>query len=242
MDQLPYASFWKEQPEKLKNAWRPTDASRGRLIKFWMLQGFLLVCIIFMGLKLAKESQRLPQIYAKLPNGLMFQTRPVAYEMDKIARVGLVNDTLLLLYYQEGAHNYLNTLTQVKPQILAVLSHEMQGSAKQTDTTVQLNIAESFETVYNAKVGFKVLTKGMLVRREGKKASEAPLYVQTVWLKTGQTFMLSEINEIKPGDYYEGFVREKERLQKLSKEDLERELEVNPDVELQIKARGTSLF
>ena len=243
MDKIPYASFWKEEPPKLKQAWRPTDGVRKRLQMFWAFQLFLLVCIVFVGFKLITESKRLPEIYAKLPNGLMFLTKSEPFVMDRLARVGLVNDTLMLLYYQEGKDNYLGLLTQVKKPILARFANEEHSGDVRDNSTVQLNIVESFQTRFNGKLGlFEAMTKGNLIKRTSKTATEAPLYVKTLWAFIGQGYVLTKLEEVKPGDYYESFLQEKNRLATLKPEELKRELDVNQNFEIPIKARNTSLF
>ena len=45
MDQTPYTNFWKEEPVRQKQAWRPTDESRRRLQMFGFLQFLLLLGI-----------------------------------------------------------------------------------------------------------------------------------------------------------------------------------------------------
>src|SRR5690242_18220523 len=124
---IPYPHFWSEQPEVQGRAWRPTDEVRRRLMRWWTIQGLLLAGGVALGILIARESKRMPPIYAGLPNGVVFQTVAGAPQLDRIARMALVNDVLQILYYQEGNLNYLDSVSEnVKPQLLAQFRAEME--------------------------------------------------------------------------------------------------------------------
>ena len=74
MEQTPYTNFWKEEPENQRKAWRPTDESRRRLQMFGLIQFLLLGAIVALGMMIAKETKRVPRIFAQLPDGLVFET------------------------------------------------------------------------------------------------------------------------------------------------------------------------
>jgi len=239
MDRIPYTHFWSEEPEAQRRAWRPTDEVRRRLMRLWAFQGLLLAGIVLVGGMLAKESKRLPPIYARLPNGVVFETTSGELQMDRLARTELVNNVLQILYYQEGSFNYLDTVRQnVKPQLLGRFRVEMQNAAKQTNSTVSLSVVETFEAVNVLAKGFDAVTKAVLSKRSSQESASAPIYIRTRWLLSGDRYLLSRLEEIRPGDYYELFLAEKERLKKLSKQELERELGVRKNQEIPLPKRN----
>ena len=238
MDQTPYTNFWKEEPGRQKQAWRPTDESRRRLQMFGFLQFLLLLGIAAVAAMIAKESKRMPPIYAQLPNGLVYETAQVAPDMNRLARTELANDTLSLLYYQEGADNYLGSLkNNVRMTILTSVANGMAPARGKTTTTVHLDIIESFETGSKftpSRSWFQVMTKANLVKQDKKKTAEALVYLSTHWELEDGRYVLTGIVEAKPGEYYEAFLDEKKRLRTLSPEDLQRELNIrkNSDIPL----------
>lgn len=239
MDPTPYTNFWGEEPEIQKKAWRPTDESRRRLMRFWIVQALLLIGIIVLAAMITSESKKVPSIYAKLPNGIVYETKAGPLKMDRLARMELVNNVLQILYYQEGSYNYVDTVGQnVKPAIIAQFQAEMQNAARQTNTTVFLNIAETFEILNIQAKGFEAVTKAELIKRSNKESTTAPIYVRTRWLKQGDRYLLSRVDEVKPGDYYDLFLAEKERLRRLSKEELQRELDVKRNKEIHLPKRN----
>ncbi len=204
-----------------------------------MVQGLLLGAIITLGVLIATESKRMPPIFAGLPNGVIFETAAGAPQLDRIARVGLVNDVLQILYYQEGNLNYLDSIREnVKPQLLGQFRAEMESAAKQTNATVSLNIAETFESLHVPTKGFEAVTKASLIKRSNRESAGAPIYIRTRWLIEGGRYRLARVEEIKPGDYYELFLAEKDRLKKLSKQELERELAVRKNQEIPLPKRN----
>jgi len=238
MDPIPYTNFWVEEPEIQKKAWRPSDDSRRKLNRLWVVQGLLLIGIIVLATMITVESKKVPPIYAKLPNGIVYETTAGPLKMDRLARMELVNNTLQILYYQEGSYNYLDTIRQnVKPAIIAQLQVEMQSAVKQTNTTVYLSITETFEILNIPAKGFEAMTKGELIKRSSKESTTAPIYVRTRWLKHDDRYLLSRIEEVKPGDYYDLFLAEKERLRRLPKEELQRELDVKKNQDIPLPKR-----
>lgn len=236
---IPYPHFWSEEPEARRRAWRPTDAVRRRLLRWWTIQGLLLAAIIVIGILVAKESKRMPPIYAGLPNGVVFATSAGPLQLDRVARIELVNDVLQILYYQEGNLNYLDAVREnVKPQLLAQFRTEMESAAKQTNSTVYLNVAETFEVLRVPAKGFESVTKANLIKRSSRESTGAPVYIRTRWLLEGSRYRLARVEEIKPGDYYELFLAEKGRLKKLSKQELERELAVRKNQEIPLPKRS----
>jgi len=244
MDQTPYTNFWKEEPNRQKHAWRPTDESRRRLQMFGFLQFLLLLGIAAVAAMIAKESKRMPPIYAQLPNGLVYETTRVAPDMNRLARTDLANDTLSLLYYQEGADNYLESLkNNVRMTILSSAANSMAPSRGKTATTVHLDIIESFETGSKftpSRSWFQVMTKANLVKQDKKKATEAVVYLSTHWEMEDDHYILTGVKEAEPGEYYEAFLDEKKRLRTLSPEDLQRELNIrrNSDIPLPDRKPG----
>jgi len=240
MERIPYTNFWSEAPEGQRRAWRPTDEVRRRLMRLWTIQALLLTAIVAVGALLAKESKRMPPIFAKLPNGMVFETAIGRLQMDRLARTELVNDVLPLLYYQEGSFNYLGAIRQnVKPQLLGRFQAEMQNASKQTNSTVCLNVVETFEVLNAPAKGFDAVTKGVLSKRSSKDSASAPIYIRTRWLLSAGRYLLSRVEEIRPGDYYELFLAEKQRLKKLSKQELEREMGVRKNQEISLPKRNT---
>jgi hypothetical protein len=236
---IPYPHFWSEEPEARRRAWRPIDEVRRRLIRWWTVQGLLLAGIVIIGVLVAKESKRMPPIYARLPNGVVFETSASPLRLDRVARIEQVNDVLQILYYQEGSLNYLDSIKEnVKPQLLAQFRTEMESAAKQTNSTVYLNVAETFEVLYAAAKGFEAVTKANLIKRSNRESASAPIYIRTRWLLEGSCYRLARVEEIKPGDYYELFLAEKGRLKKLSKQELERELAVRKNQEIPLPKRN----
>ncbi len=236
---IPYPHFWSEEPEPRRRAWRPTDEVRRRLIRWWAVQGLLLAGIILIGILVARESKRMPPIYAGLPNGVVFETSAGPLQLDRVARIELVNDVLQILYYQEGNLNYLDAVREnVKPQLLAQFRAEMAGAAKQTNSTVYLNVAETFEALHVPAKGFEAVTKANLIKRSHRESAGAPIYIRTRWLLEGSRYRLARVEEIKPGDYYELFLAEKSRLKKLSRQELERELAVRKNQEMPLPKRN----
>ena len=239
MAPTPYPHFWSEEPDARHRGWRPTDEVRRRLIRWWVAQGLLLAAIVIVGILAAKESKRMPPIYARLPNGVVFETSAGPLQLDRVARVELVNDVLQILYYQEGNLNYLDSVKEnVKPQLLAQFRAEMESAAKQTNSTVYLNVAETFEVVHVPAKGFDAVTKANLIKRSNQESAGAPIYIRTRWLLEGSGYRLARVEEIKPGDYYELFLAEKGRLKKLSKQELERELAVRKNQEIPLPKRN----
>jgi len=239
MAPTPYPHFWSEEPDACHRGWRPTDEVRRRLIRWWVAQGLLLAAIVIVGILAAKESKRMPPIYARLPNGVVFETSAGPLQLDRVARVELVNDVLQILYYQEGNLNYLDSVKEnVKPQLLAQFRAEMESAAKQTNSTVYLNVAETFEVVHVPAKGFDAVTKANLIKRSNQESAGAPIYIRTRWLLEGSGYRLARVEEIKPGDYYELFLAEKGRLKKLSKQELERELAVRKNQEIPLPKRN----
>jgi hypothetical protein len=203
------------------------------------VQGLLLAAIVIVGILAAKESKRMPPIYARLPNGVVFETSAGPLQLDRVARVELVNDVLQILYYQEGNLNYLDSVKEnVKPQLLSQFRAEMESAAKQTNSTVYLNVAETFEVVHVPAKGFDAVTKANLIKRSNQESAGAPIYIRTRWLLEGSGYRLARVEEIKPGDYYELFLAEKGRLKKLSKQELERELAVRKNQEIPLPKRN----
>ena len=239
MAPTPYPHFWSEEPDARHRGWRPTDEVRRRLIRWWVVQGLLLAAIVIVGILAAKESKRMPPIYARLPNGVVFETSAGPLQLDRVARVELVNDVLQILYYQEGNLNYLDSVKEnVKPQLLAQFRAEMESAAKQTNSTVYLNVAETFEVIHVPAKGFDAVTKANLIKRSIQESAGAPIYIRTRWLLEGSGYRLARVEEIKPGDYYELFLAEKGRLKKLSKQELERELAVRKNQEIPLPKRN----
>ena len=239
MAPTPYPHFWSEEPDARHRGWRPTDEVRRRLIRWWVVQGLLLAAIVIVGILAAKESKRMPPIYARLPNGVVFETSAGPLQLDRVARVELVNDVLQILYYQEGNLNYLDSVKEnVKPQLLAQFRAEMESAAKQTNSTVYLNVAETFEVIHVPAKGFDAVTKANLIKRSNQESAGAPIYIRTRWLLEGSGYRLARVEEIKPGDYYELFLAEKGRLKKLSKQELERELAVRKNQEIPLPKRN----
>jgi len=239
MDPTPYTNFWGEEPDAQKRAWRPTDESRRKLMQFWVVQCLLLVGIIVLAAIITRESKKVPPIYAKLPNGVVYETKAGPLKMDRLARMELVNNVLQILYYQEGSCNYLDTIGQnVKPDIIGQFQADMQSAAKQTNTTVYLKVKETFEILHIPAKGFEAVTKGELIKRSSKESTTAPIYVRTRWLKQSERYLLTRMEEVKPGDYYDLFLAEKERLRQLSKEELQRELDVKMNKEIQLPKRN----
>jgi hypothetical protein len=239
MAPTPYPHFWSEEPDARHRGWRPTDEVRRRLIRWWVAQGLLLAAIAIVGILAAKEGKRMPPIYARLPNGVVFETSAGPLQLDRVARVELVNDVLQILYYQEGNLNYLDSVKEnVKPQLLAQFRAEMESAAKQTNSTVYLNVAETFEVVHVPAKGFDAVTKANLIKRSNQESAGAPIYIRTRWLLEGSGYRLARVEEIKPGDYYELFLAEKGRLKKLSKQELERELAVRKNQEIPLPKRN----
>jgi hypothetical protein len=239
MAPTPYPHFWSEEPDARHRGWRPTDEVRRRLIRWWVAQGLLLAAIAIVGILAAKEGKRMPPIYARLPNGVVFETSAGPLQLDRVARVELVNDVLQILYYQEGNLNYLDSVKEnVKPQLLAQFRAEMESAAKQTNSTVYLNVAETFEVVHVPAKGFDAVTKANLIKRSYQESARAPIYIRTRWLLEGSGYRLARVEEIKPGDYYELFLAEKGRLKKLSKQELERELAVRKNQEIPLPKRN----
>jgi hypothetical protein len=170
---------------------------------------------------------------------VVFETTAGDLQMDRLARTELVNNVLQILYYQEGSFNYLETVRQnVKPQLLGRFRAEMQDASKQTNSTVYLNVVETFEVVNVPAQGFDAVTKGLLSKRSSQESASAPIYIRTRWLRSGDRYLLSRVEEIRPGDYYELFLAEKERLKKLSKPELERELGVRKNQEIPLPNRN----
>ena len=236
---IPYPHFWSEEPAARRRAWRPTDEVRRRLVRWWTVQGLLLAAIVALGILTARESKRIPPIYAGLPNGVVFETSAGALRLDRVARVELVNDVLQILYYQEGNLNYLDSVREnVKPQLLAQFRADMESAAKQTNSTVYLNVAETFESLHVPAKGFEAVTKASLIKRSNRESAGAPIYIRTRWLLEGSRYRLARVEEIKPGDYYELFLAEKGRLKKLSKQELERELAVRKNQEIPLPKRN----
>ncbi len=208
-------------------------------MRWWIVQGLLLGAIITLGVLIARESKRMLPIFAGLPNGVVFETAAGAPQLDRIARVELVNDVLQILYYQEGNLNYLDSVREnVKPQLLAQFRGEMESAAKQTNATVYLNIAETFESLQVPAKGFEAVTKASLIKRSNRESAGAPIYIRTRWLLERSRYRLARVEEIKPGDYYELFLAEKGRLKKLSKQELERELAVRKNQEIPLPKRN----
>lgn len=236
---LPYPHFWSEEPEARRRAWRPTDEVRRRLVRWWSVQGLLLAGIVATGILITRESRRLPPIFARLPNGVVFETTAVPLQLDRVARIELVNDVLQILYYQEGALNYLEAVREnVKPQLLAQFQAEMRHATGQTNSTVYLNLAETFEVIHIPAKGFEAATKATLIKRSNNESTGAPIYIRTRWLREGSRHRLARVEEIKPGDYYELFLAEKARLKKLSKQELARELAVRKNEEIPLPKRN----
>jgi hypothetical protein len=175
MDPIPYTHFWSEEPEAQRRAWRPTDEVRRRLMRLWIIQALLLAAIVLVAGVLARESKRVPPIYARLPNGVVFETTTGDLQMDRLARTELVNNVLQILYYQEGSFNYLETVRQnVKPQLLGRFRAEMQNASKQTNSTVYLNVVETFEALNVPAKGFDAVTKGCSASAAARKAPARP--------------------------------------------------------------------
>jgi len=234
MEQTPYTNFWKEEPSNQRKAWRPTDGSRRRLQIFGLVQFLLLMGIAGVAVMIAKESKRMPPIYAQLPNGLVYETTQAPPDMNRLARTELANNTLTLLYYQEGGDNYLASLkSNVRMTILASIANSMAAARGKSTTTVHLDIIESFETSKTANA-FQVMTKANLVKQEKKRTTGALVYLLTHWALEHDRYVLTGIVEAKPGEYYEAFLEEKKRLHSLPPEELERELNIrrNSDIPL----------
>jgi hypothetical protein len=235
----PYPHFWSETPDTRRREWRPTDEVRRRLFHWWILQGALLLGSAIVSLLVWRESRRMPPIFAGLPNGVVFETKAGPLKMDRIARVELVNNVLQILYYQEGNLNYFDAIREnVKPQLLGQFRTEMEAAAKQTNATVYLSVAETFEAVYVPAKGFEAVTKANLIKRGSRESASAPIYIRTRWLLDGNRYRLARVEEIKPGDYYELFLAEKGRLKKLSQQELERELAVRKNQEIPLPKRN----
>ena len=239
MDPIPYTSFWKAEPERQKKAWRPTDWSRRRLFQMWIIQGLLFAAIIGVVIQIAKESKNIPPIFAKLPNGVVFEATARPLKMDRIARVELVNNILPILYYQEGSDNYLETVKQnVKKDILNQLQVEMQSAAKMPTMSVFLTVIETFQSGLIESHGlFEAMTKGELYKRNEKESTSAPIYIRTRWVSQNGRYVLYEFSEVKPSEYSEKVSDEKERLKHLSSEELEREIKVKKNQDLKIAPR-----
>ena len=114
----------------------------------------------------------------------------------------------------------------------------MESAAKQTNSTVYLNVAETFEVLRVPAKGFEAVTKANLIKRSSRESTGAPVYIRTRWLLEGSRYRLARVEEIKPGDYYELFLAEKGRLKKLSKQELERELAVRKNQEIPLPKRS----
>ena len=241
MERTPFPNFWKEEPVRQKTAWRPTDQSCRKLRLIGYVQFILLIAIICVAMLIAKESKRMPAVYAQLPNGLVFETKPIVPEMHRLARMNLVNEVLNLLYYQEGGNHYLAELKpNVKMTILSETANNMSRIQDRTNNTIQLNIVETFETAGGTKgnrAWFEAMTKATLIRRDKKSQNDATIYLRTHWEFENDRYILSGLMESKPGEYYEAFLREKERLHNLKPEELERELNIRRNEEIPIPER-----
>jgi hypothetical protein len=242
MEQTPYTNFWKEEPANQRKAWRPTDESRRRLQMFGLVQFALLLGILAAGVLIANESKRVPRVFTQLPDGLVFETSQVPAGMSLLARMEMVNDTLSLLYYQEGANNYLGTLkNNVRITILAGAARGMAAARERTNNTVQLNIAETFETggqITPQSNWFEAMTKATLLRRDKKTEREAAIYLRTHWKMEQSHYILTGIVESSPGEYYEAFLHEKERLHSLKPEELERELNIRKNADIPVSEQN----
>jgi hypothetical protein len=238
MEQTPYTNFWKEEPSHQQKAWRPTDGSRRRIQMFGFVQFLLLLGIAGVAIMIAKESKRMPPIYAQLPNGLVYETTQIAPNLNRMTRTELANETLTLLYYQEGADNYLDSIkSNVRMTILSSVANVMAAARAKTTTTVNLEIIESFEinAVFTpSRSYFEVMTKANLVKKDKKKDTQALVYLKTHWALEDDHYVLTGIMEAKPGEYYEAFLDEKKRLRSLPAEELQRELNIrrNSDIPL----------
>jgi len=243
MEQTPYPNFWKEEPRFQKKAWRPTDESRRKIQMFGLVQFLLLIGILVIAVFIAKETKKMPPVMAQLPNGLVFEASRVEPGLSLIARKGLVNNVLTLLYYQEGSQNQLALLKQnVRMTILKTSADAMARSAKLTNTTVNLEIIETFETAFRITANrnwFEAMTKANLVKQDKKAKNEAPCYLRTHWEMEGGRYVLTGIIEAMPGDYYQAFLAEKERLHKLTAEELQRELNVRKNTPIPVPDRKT---
>ena len=194
MDPRPYTHFWSEEPEAQRRAWRPTDEVRRRLMRLWVIQALLLAAIVLVAGALTRESKRVPPIFARLPNGVIFETTTGDLQMDRLARTELVNNVLQILYYQEGSFNYLATIRQnVKPQLVGRFRAEMQDASQQTNSTVYLNVVETFEALNVPAKGFDAVTKGVLSKRTSQESASAPIYIRTRWLLAGDRYLLSRV-------------------------------------------------
>jgi hypothetical protein len=239
MEQTPYTNFWKEEPENQRKAWRPTDESRRRLQMFGLIQFLLLGAIVVLGMMIAKETKRVPRIFAQLPDGLVFETTESHPYIPRVARMELVNNTLALLYYQEGANSYLGYLTNnVKKTILTDVVRGMALSKQKTNSTVHLTIDETFETS-SSPSAFEAMTKGTLIRRERAASKQAPIYLRTRWIFADNHYVLTGIMESTPGDYNELFNIEKARLQNLTPEQLKRELNIRRNEDIPLPEQNT---
>lgn len=230
MEKLPYSSFWKEEPENLKKSWRPTDGVRRKITFIGLIQLFLLVAIVVVSILISRETKKLPPIFAALPDGLVLQTTQVVPGMDRLARRELVNNTLPLLYYQEGADNYLMLLKDcVRGTILGQAAYKMHGSADQTNSTVRLEIIDTFETsakFSGSKIYFEAMTKAELIKEDRKKRTSVPFYLRSHWEFEDEHFVLTGVIESNPSDYATFFDNEKARLHSLTPEELQRELNI----------------
>lgn len=243
METKPYGKFWVEVETPSKHAWRPTDESRRKLQQIWVLQGLLLVACIALAVMLAKESKRMPPVYAKLPNGIVFEATATPLQMDRLARMEMVNNTLQLLYYQEGSFNYLATLkNNVKPDILTKFRGEMAMAASMTNMTVYANVMETFQTGFTEGKGFNAMSKVELIKRSPQENTSGIYYIQTTWLDINGNFILTAINDgVKSPDYIAAFQKEKARIAGLKPEELKRELDARMNKDIPISPRR-SLF
>jgi len=241
MEITPYPNFWKEEPPCQRQAWRPTDQDRRKIQRFGVLQMGLLVAILCVAALITIESKQTPLIYAQLPNGLVFEASKVEAGLDVVARKGLVNDVLPLLYYQEGSDNYLSLLkNNVRMSILTDFAWKIQEAQGQTNVTVHLEIIETFETGGQAggkRSWFEAMTKANLVRNDKHTRKEAPYYLRTHWEVEGDRCVLTGVLEATPGDYYQAFIAEKDRLHKLSPAELERELNIRQNKPIPVPER-----
>jgi hypothetical protein len=244
METTPYPNFWKEEPQHQATAWRPTDQSKQKLHRFWIVQCLLVCAIAGMAVMIAHESKKTPPIMAQLPNGLVFETSSTPLELDRLARTEMINDILPVLYYQEAGENRLPTVkNNVRLSILSRIAGLMQGANNQTNATARLDIIETFETMAaesKSRMWFEAMTKGDLVRQDKRSRNEANVYIRSHWEYENGRFVLNGMVECKPSEYNEAFLAEKQRLHSMRPEDLQRELNVRPDISIPLPERKSN--
>ena len=156
--------------------------------------------------------------------------------MDRLAQTELVNNVLQISITRRELQLFSRPPQTVKPQLLGRFLAEMQNASKQTNSTVYLNVVETFEALNVPTKGFDAVTKGVLGKRSNQESASAPIYIRTRWLLAGDRY-LCRVRKRTDGDYYELFLAEKERL-KNSETGTERKLGMRKNQEIPLPNRN----